>query len=92
MNNYNNYVSQLNKKHKKRQIWLRILSVLMCVTVFITTYALILPAVTMDTSDPSVSHINWGGIEWDDEENVFHNISLVMQTQQDTTYAEEHKC
>ena len=34
-------------KKKKRSVWLRIVSVLGCVVVFCTTYALILPAITM---------------------------------------------
>ena len=34
-------------KKKKRSIWIRIVSVLGCVVVFCTTYALILPAITM---------------------------------------------
>ena len=33
-------------QHKKRIVRLRILSVLMCITAFITTYAMILPAIT----------------------------------------------
>lgn len=86
MNNYENNIVKMNKKHKRRQIWLRILSGLMCITVFITTYALILPAVTLDTSDPTVSHINFGNISWNDEEDVFENISLVLSIAKDTTY------
>ena len=35
-------------KKKKRSVWLRIVSVLGCVVVFCTTYALILPAITMN--------------------------------------------
>ncbi len=40
--------------HKKHKLWQRIVSVLACIVVFCTTYALILPAITMETSsDPN---------------------------------------
>ena len=41
---------KLNKSHRYRMIWYRIVSALACVTVFITTYALILPAITMESA------------------------------------------
>lgn len=41
---------KLNKTHRHRHIWYRIVSVLSCITVFITTYALILPAITLESS------------------------------------------
>lgn len=37
------------KQKKRRKIWRRILSVLMCIVVFWTTYAMILPAITKET-------------------------------------------
>ncbi len=52
-NNIQNTVEKLNIIHRRRQIWYRILSFLMCVTVFVTTYALILPAITMDKDEAS---------------------------------------
>lgn len=36
------------KKQNRRRIWLRIVSVLACMVVFCTTYALILPAITLE--------------------------------------------
>ena len=36
------------KQKKRRQVWKRILSVMMCVVVFCTTYMLILPAITKE--------------------------------------------
>ncbi len=44
-------VEQLNRSYQRRLVWYRVLSALMCVTVFITTYALILPAITMDEDE-----------------------------------------
>lgn len=44
----NAFAEKRYKSREKRLIWYRVLSVLMCVTVFFTTYALILPALTFD--------------------------------------------
>ncbi len=41
---------QLNKSHLLRQRWHRWFSVPACIVVFITAYALILPAITLDTA------------------------------------------
>lgn len=41
---------QLNKRRKHRNIWYRILSVPVCIVVFITTYAMILPAITLEST------------------------------------------
>lgn len=50
--NYRGKAEQLNKKHKYRAVWYRIVSVLSCIVVFCTVYALILPAITLEsTSD-----------------------------------------
>lgn len=50
--NYNNdNLEQLNKKQRKRHLWMRVMSVLMCITMFVTTYALVIPAVTMDVDE-----------------------------------------
>ena len=41
---------QLNKKHRRKRTWYRILFVPICLVVFVTTYALILPAITMEST------------------------------------------
>ena len=41
---------QLNKKHRRKRTWYKILSVPICLVVFVTTYALILPAITMEST------------------------------------------
>ncbi len=41
-------IEKLNKKHRRRRIWQRITGVLAGIVVFCTTYALILPAITME--------------------------------------------
>ena len=43
-------LKKLNKMHRLRHIWYRIVSILACITVFVTTYALILPAVTLESA------------------------------------------
>lgn len=39
--------AQLSKKHKRKLMWKRVVSILAAITVFCTTYALILPAITL---------------------------------------------
>ena len=39
---------QLNKEHRRRKSWLRVVTGMAAVVVFVTTYALILPAITME--------------------------------------------
>ena len=41
---------QLNKKHRRKRTWYRILFAPICLVVFVTTYALILPAITMEST------------------------------------------
>ena len=41
---------QLNKKHRRKRTWYKILSVPICLVVFVTTYALILPAITLEST------------------------------------------
>lgn len=41
---------QLNKKHRRKRTWYKILSVPICLVVFVTAYALILPAITMEST------------------------------------------
>ena len=39
---------QFHNRHRRDRIWKKLVSVLCCVVVFCTTYALILPAITME--------------------------------------------
>ena len=41
---------ELNKKHRRKRTWYKILFVPICLVVFVTTYALILPAITMEST------------------------------------------
>ncbi len=46
----NAITNKYERIHRRRKIWHRIISVLSAFTVFVTTYALILPAITMEPS------------------------------------------
>ncbi len=48
---------QLNKKQRRKRLWYRILSVPVCIVVFITTYAMILPAITLESSPDTLCGI-----------------------------------
>ncbi len=52
---------QFSRAHKHKQIRLRILSMLSCIVVFITTYAMILPAITSDALDLRQYLTDYGG-------------------------------
>ena len=41
---------KLNKKHRQKSLWYRLLVAPICIVVFITTYALILPAITLEST------------------------------------------
>ena len=47
-NELNNSTQKYEKVHRRKSIWHRVISILSAVTVFITTYAMILPAITME--------------------------------------------
>ena len=52
---------QFSRAHKHKQIRLRIISMLSCIVVFITTYAMILPAITSDALDLRQYLTDYGG-------------------------------
>ncbi len=53
MNNASlNQISEYSKKHSRRKRWQSVVTAMAAIVVFVTTYALILPAITMD-NDPS---------------------------------------
>lgn len=41
--------AEINRKNRKRRTWHRIVSMLCCISVFCTTYSLILPAISLET-------------------------------------------
>lgn len=48
--NLNQQTQRYQKEHKRKTIWHRVISILSAVTVFVTTYAMILPAITQEPS------------------------------------------
>lgn len=85
----NELVVKLNKKYKRRMIRYRILSVLMCITVFFTTYALILPAITIEADEIGYPRLSVDA-EWDDENNVPKNVTFKCDVVKDYTYILEY--
>lgn len=39
-----------NRAHRKRRVWHRVVTTLGCIVIFVTTYALILPAITLEST------------------------------------------
>lgn len=60
-------VKEFKKRHTRRRLWHGILTVLASIVVFVTTYALILPAVTM-----TASHIH--------DESCYTQVSTIEKT------------
>jgi len=53
-NNIIKGAERYQKAHRRKTIWYRVLSVLSAITVFCTTYALILPAITLEDPAPGI--------------------------------------
>lgn len=70
-------------RHKKRKKWMKILTILGSVVVFCTTYALILPAITLEGK-------TWCGVEaHDHEERCYEDKLVCMQSEEGHTHTEE---
>ncbi len=70
--------------HQKRKIWQRVVTVLACFVVFCTTYALILPAITMETTaDPNAIYCGAEG-HTHGEDCYDANLSLVCSVSEHT--------
>lgn len=84
-------VKRFNKAHKRKKIWHRFVSCLAIFVVFWTTYALVLPAITLDSNDYASRAINTGiqSLEASGLETIYARIvkyddlrSYVAQPQQ----------
>lgn len=78
-------VEKLNIKHRNHNIWLRIMSILACITVFVTTYALILPAITLEISDSSYASLDLTA-QWNNDTNKIEQISISFTAKKNWTY------
>lgn len=83
-----NIAGTLDKKYRRRRIWLRVVSALSSVAVFCTVYALILPAITWEASSDDVFTVNGKRIDqnysWTDESG---ELSLDVHLKGDVTFA-----
>lgn len=70
--NFDIEIRAMIKREKRRKVWKKILSVMMCLVVFVTTYALILPAITMESA-------TFCGIEEHTHEVACYNPETVCQ-------------
>ncbi|MBQ4624775.1 MAG: CHAP domain-containing protein, partial [Clostridia bacterium] len=79
-----NNLQMMMKKQKRRKIWLSTLGIMMCIVVFCTTYALILPAITMEPD-------TWCGKEEHKHEDTCFKEEMICQshTHGDECYARQ---
>lgn len=90
----NAFAEKRYRSREKRLIWYRVLSVLMCVTVFFTTYALILPALTFDadtaaTRSSDQSQCSNGIVFMNPPEtDYFYDMMSPVNFHEDTTQGE----
>ncbi len=59
--NFQQTVRRFCQAHKQKHNWMRIVAVMACIVVFVTTYAMILPAITTDAADLKQYLANNGG-------------------------------
>lgn len=84
-NDLNRSAEKYEKVHRRKHIWHRVISILSAVTVFITTYAMILPAITMEPS-PGLKIEQDFRYEDDQVLMVFHvNGRAAFRNNQDAT-------
>lgn len=74
---------QFSEKRRKRRTWKNIVSVLACVVVFCTTYALILPAITMEKD-------TYCGHEEHKHDDECYQAKLVCTLSGETSVSHEH--
>ena len=64
-------IEQILRYQKRWKKWQKVVASLACVVVFITTYALILPAITMDRDEAQ----SQGGISWEDMQEAEETVA-----------------
>lgn len=79
-----NEILRMLKQKKRKRFWSRMVSVMMCLVVFCTTYALILPAITKETD-------TFCGIEAHTHtDDCYHQVLLCEEHVHDASCYEEH--
>lgn len=64
-------IEQILRYQRKWKKWQKVVASLACIVVFITTYALILPAITMDRDEAQ----SQGGISWEDMQEAEETVA-----------------
>ena len=64
-------IEQILRYKKKWKKWQKVVVSLACIVVFITTYALILPAITMDRDEAK----SQGGIFWEESQDAEETVA-----------------
>ena len=85
MNTASRQASAFAKGRRRKKLWQRIVAGLSCATVFCTTYALILPAITME------SGFYCGYSEHTHSEDCYTR-SLICQLDEDSTHVHSEEC
>lgn len=87
-------IKEINRNSHEKSVWKRIITVLACVVVFGTTYALILPAITMDakktmacTEETASGHVHLEACKAQDGETLTCGYSdYVIHTHDENCY------
>ena len=85
MNFIDKMVERFLKLNRKMKRWQRAVSVMAAVVVFVTTYALVLPAITLDKDTATTQ----AGIEIAASENEADEAGTVFESEQEDAVAEE---
>ena len=74
-----------SRKHRRRKAWQRIVASLACVVVFVTTYMLILPAITMEQT-------TYCGLEEHQHSDECWETQLVCELDTETPHIHSDEC
>ena len=77
-------IDKIEKWHHEKKIWYNVVTFLSCIVVFITTYILILPAITLITSDGDIALSI--ASEWNDNSKNIYNLSFTFDAVKDYSY------
>ncbi len=77
------HISDVLKKHSIHKRWRKVVSVLMCIVVFFTTYAMILPAITMEQD-------TYCGMEEHTHDKSCYEKKLICDKEEDTQETHIH--
>lgn len=89
-------IHEIKRKKREKSVWRKVVTVLASVVVFCTTYALILPAITMEaqktmvcTEETASSHVHGAGCQAPDGTNACGYADYVIHTHEKSCYDAE---